>query len=254
MKTLIEIRHEAQRLQLQHHTEAKKIHPKLISSLEESDLSDPSLFDNSLIEKFKEFQKETDKSNTYIWKLAQEYFNNIANDLNYIGVDIGFYMDGDKVSIPIDFSLYEPSTHLRKIYDAVMHFNRYIDFQPFWNHEVNMYIKDSSRYVIIGKTYNPVQYIKNARERIYNTRTLSPTEKLIIAVKTELQCGYKMINPKYKNVHNEVKDINSYIESVTEHKLLEELLKNEPGYYNLVDVHFNSTGIEIELKEQKNAD
>lgn len=252
MKTLIEIRNEARELLIQLRLEAEKIHPKLISSLKESDLSDTSLFDNSLVEKYKTLQSEINENNKYIWALAQEYFNNIVKDLKVNEVDIGFYTDGEKVSIPLDFSLYEPSVHVRKIYDAVMEFNRYISFEPFWCHEINMYLKDSNRYVMIGKTYNPVQYIKNALDRIEQSKTLSLTEKLIVAIKTEIQCGYEMNNPKYPNLHNETKDINAYISSVIEHKVLEEVLKKEPGFYQITDVHYKNNCIEIELKEQTN--
>jgi len=254
MKTLIEIRNEAHNLLKQHHLEAEKIHPKLISSLQESDLSDQSLFDNSLIDKYTELEKNIDKSNKYIWLLAQEYFNNIAKDLTYNDVDIGFYSNGEKVSIPIDFSLLEPSIHVSKIYNAVMEFNRYIDFEPFWKHEVSIYIKDYNKYVIIGKNYNPVMYIKNAKDRIESSKNHTLTQKLIIAVKTELQCGYKMHSPKYKTDYNDNKSISTYIDCVVEHKQLEELLKHKSGIYDIVDIIFDNDGtIEVKIQENLNA-
>ena len=252
MKTLIEIRREARQILIQLRNEAEKIHPKLISPLEEKDFFDPSLFDDTLREKFGKLHKQISYQNDYIWNLAREYFENIATDLRYNNVDIGYNNNGEPLTIPIDYSTYEPSMHLKKIYNAVLEFKNFVCFQPFWTKQISLHLNDSQQWVQIYSSHTPCSYIKNANEAITNSAVLKKNELLIIAIKTEIRCDYEMHKPKYKNPYRDTNEMTGYINNVLEHKLLEELLKNEPGNYSIQEIKYTTDEITVKVQKDVN--
>ncbi len=231
---------------------AKKIHPKLLSCLTESDFSDQTLYDDSLISELNKLDIEVKKYNDLIWKEASTYFKSIALDMQRENVDIGYHSNGIEINdYTFDMKFYEPSVHMKKIFDTVMKYKNYIQVTPFWKYDVNVFLKDKDVWVNITKETSPKRYIRNGIT-IINSDVLSKTDELINYIKVQLSTEYKMHTPKYKVRSSNELDINSFITSVQDHKILEELLKMEPGHYNVLDLKCNSDGT-LKFKIQKDA-
>lgn len=250
MKPLSTIRQDAEFETLDLIREMEAIHPKLNKTLTHDDFNDPSLFDDSLKTKYLEFTNKVNKANEKIWKEAVEYFNAVIHDLMDAGVDVGYHSDGTEVYKNLQIVLFEPSIHTSKLYAVIYEFKHYVKFIPFWEKTCTVLNKETSQWVNINRALKPTEYIKHGLSALQD-KSLSSTEQLIIAVKTELNCGYKMHSTKYKLNSLQDKDIKSYIDNVHEHKLLEELLTREPGSYNVRLYNYREDGIVVHLKEDK---
>lgn len=252
MKPLSTIRQDAEFELLDLIREMEAIHPKLNKTLTYDDFNDPSLFDDSLKTKYIEFTKKVHTANQKIWTEAVQYFNTVIHDLMDAGVDVGYHSDGTEVYRNLQIHLFEPSVHTSKLYSAIYEYKNSIQLTPFWERTCSVLNKETSKWININRALSPTAYIKHGLLALKDKR-LSSAEELIIAVKTELNCGYKMHSTKYKLNSLQDKDIQSYINNVQEHKLLEELLTREPGSYNVRLYNYRENGIVVHLKEDKNA-
>jgi hypothetical protein len=252
MKPLSAIRQDVEFETLDLVRELEAIHPKMNKTLEHDDFNDPSLYDDNLKTQFEIFKKKVQEVNLKYWSQALEYFNIIIHDLMDSGVDVGYHSDGSDVYNNFKVQEFEPSIHTTKLYSSVMEYKNSIHFIPFWQRTSTVLNKDTDKWVNITPGVNPTSYIKYGLHAL-KERKLTRTEELIIAVRTEMNCGYKMHSTKHGFNKLLDKDVQEYINNIQEHKLLEELLTREPGSYNVRLYNYKDDGIVVHLKEDTDA-
>lgn len=250
MKPLSAIRQDAEFKTLDLIRELEAIHPKINKTLTHDDFNDPTLFDDSLLTKYNQFRTRVQQANNEIWNEAQKYFSTVIHDLMDAGVDVGYHTDGTEVYNNLQMSIFEPSIHTTKLHSVIYEYRNHIEFAAFWERSCTVLNKDTSKWVNIQPARTPTIFIKNGL-LVLQDKKLSSAEELIIAVRTELNCGYKMHSTKYKLNSLQNKDVQSYINNVQEHKLLEELLTRTPGSYNVRLYNYREDGIVVHLKEDK---
>ncbi|WNA15743.1 hypothetical protein XaC1_100 [Xanthomonas phage XaC1] len=240
MKSLSQIKKEANEIKSSFYNKCNEIHPKLLSTLVYEDISDHTLYNDDLLDRFKEILKEVNIANSNIWYEVKDYFLDVVLDYYEHGIDIGYHENGEEFltrfgEILIDFNVYSPSFQLEPLYKAVIGYRNYIELVPFWKKSIDMYLPERGFYTKALSKNSPQEYI-NGMKLASETDKLSTNEIFLLCVKADIQSPYDMHisvrDPKNQDLK---KYQESYINTVVMHKALEELLKLEPNKSYIMD-------------------
>lgn len=250
MINLFNLKNIAYQLECDLRKEAQEIHPKLCSRLTHHDIKDTRLNnDTTLLFKFKELKQKEKEHNTTIWNHALTYFIDVLKSMIVHDVDIGYNSDGTELVLYIDdfnYREYVPSIHVQKLYEVLQYYKNFINLKAFWEYDINLYYPDKTRYVNVKPCSTPQLYM-TALNEVLQKNEITEMEIFSTSVKAELCSTYKMSTPCYDLCSTSNSTIKQYITSVHEHKVLEELLKHEPGHHYKYDVLYENNDIKIQL-------